>query len=171
MQLNGKVNLQARKQALWEADKEVRQTKQHITTLQRELSEISAEIESKRRERDRLHGEVGKYKEAIAFQMEAVDLWTMFLTATEDADVETEFLRKIVAKVTKKQNWNIFGSDGMKLVEASFLEAWGEVETTAQETGSYHKRFLIERRALAKHLSPWFHSVIISCTVSIGFVY
>ena len=103
--------------------------------------------------------------------MEAVDLWTMFLTATEDASVETEFLRKIVAHVTKKQNWNIFGSDGMKLVEASFLEAWGEVETTAQETGSYYKRFLIERRAFAKHLSPWFYSVIISCTVSIGFVY
>ena len=157
-----KHHLQENEWALEEAETAVQQTEQHITTLEKQLSETSAEIRSKQRESNKLHREAKKLKEAIAFQMEAAELWTMFQTATEDAGVKTETLRKIIEKASEKRNWNILRSDGTKLVEATFLEAWEEVETTT------HDGLLIERRAFAKHLSPWFYSVVISCTVSIS---
>lgn len=114
-------------------------------------------------------------KEAIAFQMEADDLWTIFLTAVEDANIKTEFLREVIAKATEKRNWNILQSDGMKMVEASFLEAWEEVETTAQETKSsdYENFLSAERRGFAVHLSPctWLYTLVTFCTVSTALVY
>ena len=157
-----KRHLQDSKWALRGSETAVQKTEQHITTLEKQLSEILAEIRSRERESNKLHGETKKLKEAIAFQMEAAELWTMFQTAIEDAGVKTETLRKIIEKASEKRNWNILRSDGTKLVEATFLEAWEEVETTT------HDGLLIERRAFAKHLSPWFYSVVISCTVSIS---
>lgn len=87
----------------------------------------------------------------------------MFLEAT-DASVETEQLQRVIAKAT-----DVLRSDGTKMAESSFLEAWEEVEITAQEMGSYHSRF-IEHRALAIHLSPFSHLVFIFCTISINLV-
>ena len=155
-----KHHFQESEWALREAERVVQQTEQHITTLEKQLSEISAEIRSKQRESNKLHREAKKLKDAIAFRMEAAEFWTMLQTATEDAGVKTDTLRKIIEKASEKRNWNILRSDGTKLVEASFLEAWEEVETTT------HDGLLIERRAFAKHCSPWFYSVVISCTVS-----
>ena len=71
----------------------------------------------------------------------------MFAIPAENAGSIAEFLRKAVAKATaEKRNWNILRSDGTRLVGTSFLEAWEEVETTAQETGSYYSMFFIEEQ-------------------------
>lgn len=141
---DAKDRVRSRGRALSNAEEAVRQTEKTTKNQEKQLAELSVEIESKILGRGKLHKEAKKIQKAIAFQMEAADLWDTFLQSTKGASDITEFLTRIVTKATERQYWNILRSDGTKLAEASFLEAWEEVEATAKETGSYYNMFLVE---------------------------
>lgn len=141
---DAKDRVWSKEHALNEAETAVQRTQQLIANKETQLEELSINIKSKQGEQNSLYKEAEKVRNAIVFQMEAAELWGMFLQATEGATDWTKYLHKIVVRANDIQDWNILRSDGTKLAEASFLEAWEAVETTAKETGSHYEMFAIE---------------------------
>lgn len=139
-----KDKLHNQEHAVNEAKRAVSETQNHINNLNHKISEIPGQIERKRSERARRHDETGKIKTAIIFQRKSAQFWNMFLIYTEDAGEQTSYLKKIVEMATKMEDWNILRSGGTRLFQATFLEAWEEVESAAKKSGSYYNMFLIE---------------------------
>jgi chromosome segregation ATPase len=121
------------------SEKAVRDTEQLISKQEKEIADLTVEIESKKSQFDR---ETEQIREAIDFHTQAANLWGMVSTSAEDCSVNS--LKTIIAEATEKKSWKILRSDGTLLAEASFLEAWEEVETTAKKTGSFYQMFLVE---------------------------
>lgn len=111
------------------AMRNVESTKQKLPSILQEIAGYEAKINQNQVISDQKHKEIGVVKKSVAFVMESIEFWEIFLLAAQHATSRTERLKSIVQKAEKTVNLSILKTDGTITVARSFVDAWEALAT------------------------------------------
>uniref|UniRef100_A0A1X7TI42 Uncharacterized protein n=1 Tax=Amphimedon queenslandica TaxID=400682 RepID=A0A1X7TI42_AMPQE len=81
------------------------------------------------------HEKISSIKKLIAFLMDAIHFWGIFVNESEDAEELSSCLEEIIKITEENREYDLITSDGTKILANSFLEAW--------EKFAKHKKLIV----------------------------
>ena len=109
-----------------------------ISNIESQIRSKTIEIECKKQQHLQLHNERNKIKAIIVLVKKSVEFWLLFKQISEHGVNRTELLQKIVTRATEKGNYQALQSKSSQRIATTFIEAWEEMETMAEQGGSNH---------------------------------
>ena len=134
-----KSNVDRRESDRERARSAVRASENQISSIVSEIDNLEVKISRLKEERLRFHEKAGEIKQDIILIKKSVEFWQLFKQASEHGAGRTSLLEKIVNKANEKGDYRALHSGGSRRVAKTFLEAWEDMESMAEDGGSSHK--------------------------------
>ena len=110
----------------------VNESQRRVSNIESKIKNKIKEIENKKQQRLQLHKRVDKIKARIVLVKKSVEFWLLFKQISEHGVDCTELLQKIATRVTEKGDYRALQSKSSQCIANTFIEAWEEMETTAE---------------------------------------
>ena len=133
-----KSNIERRESDRERAKSAVRVSENQISGIVSEIDNLEVKIRSLKEERLRFHEKAGEIKQNIILIKKSVEFWQLFKQASEHGASHTSLLEKIVNKANEKGDYRALHSGGSIRVATTFLEAWEDIASMAEEGSSSH---------------------------------
>ena len=120
------------------AEHEVEKAKMQVSEKQSQIASLLSQKQHFEQQRIKYHNEVGKLREAIVFLQKSVEFWSMFQHLCDTGVDQGSHLQNIISIAESNANINVLSEDPTKKIAGSFLDAWEEIHTQAEEGSSCH---------------------------------
>ena len=116
----------------------VNASKIRISNIESQIRSKTNEIEHKKQQRLQLHKKVDEVKAVILLVKRSVEFWQLFKQISEHGVNRTELLQRIATRATEKGDYRALQSKSSQRIANTFIEAWEEMGTTAENGGTNH---------------------------------
>lgn len=123
-----------RKSDCSKAQSDIDESNSRISQLSSGISSLVQQARQLELKRLQYHEKVGKMKEAIAFTGKTIHLWSLCKQVANHGVNRAGLLYRIIDKATSKANLGVLSKSSTQKTVGTFLEAWEEMETLAEES-------------------------------------
>ena len=116
----------------------INESQRRVSNIESQIKNKTKEIENKKQQRLQLHKKVDEIKARIVLVKKSVEFWLLFKQISEHGVDRTELLQKIATRATEKGDYRALQSSSSQRIANTFIEAWEEMETTAEHGRSNH---------------------------------
>ena len=109
-----------------------------ISNVQSQISSLTNQIEYMKQQRLQSQKKIDEIRPVIVFVKKSVHFWLLFKQMSEHGADRTALLQKIVTRAAEKGDYQALQSKSSQRVAGTFIEAWEELETTAEHGGPNH---------------------------------
>ena len=113
-------------------------SKERISDIQSQISSLTNQIEYMKQQRLQSQKKIDEIRPVIVFVKKSVHFWLLFKQMSEHGADRTALLQKIVTRAAEKGDYQALQSKSSQHVAGTFIEAWEEMETTAEHGGPNH---------------------------------
>ena len=106
-----------------------------ISSLQSSINQYQVSITQCDKKCKDCHEKISSIKKLLAFLMDAIQFWGIFVNESGNAEELTSHLEQIVQIAEENREYDLITSDGTKILANSFLEAW--------EKFAKHKKLIV----------------------------
>ena len=125
-----------RRSDLESARSAVNESQRRISNIESQIRSLTQQIEHKKQERQQLHKKLDEIRAMVKFVKKSIEFWLLFKQTSEHGVNRTELLQKIAARAAEKKDHRILKSKSSQGIAKTFIEAWEEIETIAEDGGS-----------------------------------
>ena len=116
----------------------VNESRSRVSNVESQIRSLTQQIEYKKQQRLQLHKKADEIKAMVVLAKKSIEFWQLFKQLSEHGDNRTELLQKIVTRATERGNYTALQSNSSQRIANTFIEAWEEMETTAEQGGPNH---------------------------------
>ena len=127
-----------RRSDLESARSAVNESQRRISNIESQIRSLTQQIEHKKQERQQLHKKLDEIRAIVIFVKESIEYWLLFKQTSEHGVNRTELLQKITTRAAEKKDYRILKSKSSQDIAKTFIEAWEEIETIAEDGGPNH---------------------------------
>ena len=128
-----------RRSDLESARSAVNESQRRISNIESQIRSLTQQIEHKKQERQQLHKKLDEIRAMVKFVKKSIEFWLLFKQTSEHGVNRTELLQKITTRAAEKGDYRkILQSKPSQGIAKTFIEAWEEMETTAEHGGPNH---------------------------------
>ena len=109
-----------------------------ISNVQSQISSLTNQIECMKQQRLQSQKKIDEIRPVIVFVKKSVNFWLLFKQMLEHGADRTDLLQKIVTRAAEKGDYQALQSKSSQRIAGTFIEAWEELETTAEHGGPNH---------------------------------
>ena len=109
-----------------------------ISNIQSQISSLTNQIEYMKQQRLQSQKKIDEIRPVIVFVKKSVNFWLLFKQMSEHGADRTALLQKIVTRAAERGDYQALQSRSSQRVASTFIEAWEELETTAEHGGPNH---------------------------------
>lgn len=120
------------------AEHEIEKAKEQVLKMQSQITSLLSQKQHFEQQRIKYHQEAGKLREAIVFLQKSVEFWSMFQHLCDTGVDQGSHLQNIISIAESNANINVLFEDPTKKIAGSFLDAWEQIHTQAEEGSSRH---------------------------------
>lgn len=135
---DARATVGCRSSDLENAHSAVNESQRRVSNIESQIKNKIKEIENKKQQRLQLHKRVDEIKARIVLVKKLVEFWLLFKQISEHGVNRTELLQKIATRATEKGDYRALQSKSSQRIANTFIEAWEEMETTAEHGRSNH---------------------------------
>ena len=95
-----------------------------ISSLQSSINQYQVSITQCDKKSKDCHVKISSIKKLLAFLMDAIQFWGIFVNESGNAEELTSHLEQIVQITEENREYDLITSNGTKILANSFLEAW-----------------------------------------------
>ena len=127
-----------RRSDLESARSAVNESQRRISNIESQIRSLTQQIEHKKQERQQLHKKLDEIRAMVIFVKKSIEFWLLFKQTSEHGVNRPELLQKITTRAAEKKDYRILKSESSQDIAKTFIEAWVEIETIAEDGGSNH---------------------------------
>ena len=127
-----------RRNNLESARSAVNDSHSRISNVESQIRSLTNQIECMKQQRDQSRKKIDEIRPVIVFVKESVHFWLLFKQISEHGVDRTALLQKIVTKAAEHRDCQALQSKSSQRIAGTFIEAWEEMETTAESGGADH---------------------------------
>ena len=109
-----------------------------ISNVESQIRSLSTQIECMKQQRLQSQKKIDEIRPVIVFVKKSVHFWLLFKQISEHGANRTALLQKIVTSAVEKGDYQALQSNPSQRIANTFIEAWEEMETTAEYGGPNH---------------------------------
>lgn len=109
-----------------------------ISNVQSQISSLTNQIAHMQQQRDQSHKKLNEIRAMIEFAKKSAHFWRLFKQISVHGVDRTILLQKIVTMAAEREDYRALQSTSSQRIAGTFIEAWEEMETTAEHGGPNH---------------------------------
>ena len=127
-----------RKSDLDDARSAVNENKRRISSVASQIKSLTEQVERMKQQRSEAHRKIDEIRGLIVLVKKSVEFWILFKQISEHGAGRTALLQRIVTRAAEKGEYRAIQSKSSYRIANTFIEAWEEMETTAEYGGPNH---------------------------------
>ena len=120
------------------AECEVEKAKGQVSKIESQITSLLSQKQHFEQQRIKYHKKASQSREAIVFLQKSVEFWSMFQHLCDTGVDQGSHLQNIISIAESNANISALSEDPTKEIADTFLDAWEQIYTQAEEGSTRH---------------------------------